>query len=101
MQWGKAQTHCVTVTLRVTLFPVSYAALPWCANSGSEKIETPMPRATHIKNLPFKAHLLRWGKWGKWGKGLRLYVEPTTLFDGTMQTASATVKLVSNDEIDS
>ena len=70
MQWGKAQTHCVTVPLRVTLFPVSYAALPWCANSGSEKIETPIPRATPIKNLPFKSHLL----W--WGQGLRLYVEP-------------------------
>src|SRR5258708_27274278 len=58
MQWGLAQTHCVTVPLRVTLFPMSYAAAPWCANSGSEKIETPIPRATHIKNLPFKNHLL-------------------------------------------
>jgi hypothetical protein len=37
---------------------MSYAAAPWCANSGSEKIETPIPRAMHIKNLPFKRHLL-------------------------------------------
>src|SRR6266849_6898670 len=58
MQWGLAQTHCVTVPLRITLFPMSYAAAPWCANSGSEKIETPIPRARHIKNLPFKSHLL-------------------------------------------
>src|SRR5882762_8977930 len=58
MQCGLAQTHCVTVPLRVTLFPISYAALPWCANSGGEKIEIPIPRAKRIKNLPFKSHLL-------------------------------------------
>src|SRR6266550_712240 len=58
MQWGLAQTHCVTVPLKVILFSMSYAALPWCANSGRETIKAPIPRARTIKNLPFKSHLL-------------------------------------------
>src|ERR1700687_636360 len=57
-QWGLDQTHSVTVPLRVMLFSRSYAAPPWCASSGSEKIETPIPRARTIRNLPFKSHLL-------------------------------------------
>src|ERR1700730_1787432 len=58
MQWGLDQTHRVTVPLTVMLFPVSYAALPWCARSGRERIETPIPRARTIRNLLFKSHLL-------------------------------------------
>src|SRR5580700_526345 len=35
-QWGLAQNHSVTVAFRVSFFVVSYAAAPWCANSGIE-----------------------------------------------------------------
>src|SRR5712691_4160523 len=92
MQWGLDQTHRVTVPLTVMLFPVSYAALPWCANSGRERIETPIPRATTIKNLPFKSHLLV-GETGPTSLG---WVRPhLSKLDAILKTASATVKRAS------
>src|ERR1700730_14768260 len=60
-QWGLDQSQSVTVPLTVTFFPVSYAALPWCAKRGRVKIETLIPRAKTIQNLPFKSHLLFFG----------------------------------------
>src|SRR5712691_9144313 len=52
-QWGLAQNHSVTVPFIVILFPVSNAELPWCANSGTETIQTPTVRATTVRNLTF------------------------------------------------
>src|SRR6266853_5477555 len=95
MQWGLDQTHRVTVPLTVMLFPVSYAALPWCANSGREGIETPIPRATTIKNLPFKSHLLV-GETGPTSLG---WVRPhLSKLDAILKTASATVKCASTQD---
>src|SRR5439155_23698847 len=56
-QWGLAQNHSVTVPLRVSLFPVSNAELPWCANDGTDTINTPRARARTVKNLTFTSDL--------------------------------------------
>src|SRR6266849_3191403 len=57
-QCGLAQNHSVTVTFIVRFFSVSSAAVPWCANSGAEKIKTPTARANTIENLYFTGDLL-------------------------------------------
>src|ERR1700726_3068505 len=40
-QWGLAQNHSVTLAFTVIFFVVSYAAAPWCANSGAETVKRP------------------------------------------------------------
>src|SRR5216683_8328332 len=40
-QWGFAQNHSVTVAFTVIFFDVSYAAAPWCANTGTETVKRP------------------------------------------------------------
>jgi len=52
-QWGLAQNHSVTVPFRTSLFPVSNAELPWCANIGTDAITTPTARAQTVENLSF------------------------------------------------
>src|ERR1700730_12658552 len=93
-QWGLAQYHCVTVPFRVMIFAVSYAALPWCASSGKEKIETPIPRATINRNPRFTSHLLFGGTGPTslgWGR-LQLYK-----LDAILRRALATVKCASTE----
>src|SRR5438445_324661 len=50
-QCGFAQTHSVTVPFRVTFFPTSNAALPWCANSGIDTIKAPTASAKTTEHL--------------------------------------------------
>src|ERR1700693_6377417 len=50
-QWGLAQNHSVTVPFKVTFFPASNAALPWCAASGTEAIRNPAATAKIASSL--------------------------------------------------
>jgi len=49
--------HPVTVPFIVSLFPLAYAAFPWCADSGADRLN---PHAITAKNtnLLFKGNLL-------------------------------------------
>src|SRR5258708_4632202 len=40
-QWGLDQIQSVTTTFKVTFLSVSYAAAPWCANTGAEIARSP------------------------------------------------------------
>src|ERR1700680_4008330 len=100
MTWGLVQIHCVMVPLIVMFFPMSYAASPWCASSGSERIETPTPRARTIRNLPFRSHLLFGGTGPAFfgtGPTFLVRVRPhLSDLDAILKTALATVKCASN-----
>src|SRR6266849_8800151 len=57
-QCGLAQNHSGTVPFIVRFFSVSSAAVPWCANSGTETVTMPTASAKTIENLSFTGDLL-------------------------------------------
>src|SRR5260221_6858360 len=57
MLWGLAHTNFVTVASFKTTILSSYAAAPWCANSGPQIVNAPTSKTTDISRSLFIWHL--------------------------------------------
>src|SRR5260370_13989550 len=79
-QCGLRQNHSVTVHFIVRFLSVSSAAVPWCANSGTETVNTPTASTKTIENLSFTSDLLSLAATG--------YISKPTRCDQVLKTVS-------------